>query len=126
VILSAGVTGGSDGVVMTVNAFDKGMFGIGKPVLALVITLFSVSTMITYSYYSLKCSKYLFGSKFGHYYIYIYLASILVAALWTQDTVINILDTSFALMAFPTLVGALLLSPKVIAALKDYFVRMKI
>ncbi len=126
VILSAGVGGGSDGVVMTVNAFDKGMFGIGKLVLAIVITLFSISTMISYSYYSLKCSRYLFGSKFGQYYIYVYLASILLSALWTQDTVINILDTAFALMAFPTLVGTLLLSPKVIAALKDYFVRMKI
>jgi len=111
---------------MTVNAFDKGMFGAGKLTLAVVITLFSISTMISYSYYSLKCSKYLFGSRFGQYFIYVYLASILVAALWTQDTVINILDTSFALMAFPTLVGTLLLSPKVIAALKDYFVRMKV
>ncbi len=126
VILTAGVGGGSDGVVMTVNAFDNGMFGIGKYVLALVITLFSISTMISYSYYSLKCSTYLFGSKFGQYYIYVYLASILVSALWSQGTVINVLDTAFAMMAIPTLIGALLLSPKVIAALKDYFVRMKI
>jgi len=127
VILSAGGTAvGGDGVVMTVNAFQQALGGVGKTVLILVITLFSVSTMISYSYYSLKCSRYLFGSRFGHYYIYVYLASILVAALWSQDTVVNMLDTAFAMMAFPTLVGALLLSPKVMAALRDYYRRMGI
>jgi len=127
VILSAGGTAlGGDGVVMTVNAFQHTLGGLGKTVLILVITLFSVSTMISYSYYSLKCSRYLFGTRFGQYYIYVYLASILVAALWSQDTVVNMLDTAFAMMAFPTLIGALMLSPKVMEALRDYYRRMGI
>jgi len=48
-----------------------------------------------------------------------------VAAVWSQDTVINVLDTSFALMAIPTLVGALLLSPKVVAETRAYFRRQE-
>lgn len=127
VILSAGGTAlGGDGVVMTVNAFSAALGTVGKTTLAVVITMFSVSTMLSYSYYSLKCSRYLFGNKFGQYYIYVYLASILLAALWTQDTVVNMLDTAFAMMAIPTLIGTLLLSGKVTAALKDYFKRMGI
>lgn len=125
VILSSGVPAADDGVVMTVNAFEKAMPGIGRYILNLVIILFSISTMISYSYYSLKCSRYLFGYKFGSKYIYVYILSLILAAIWTQEMVINILDTSFALMSIPTLISTLLLSPKVIKAAKDYFKRMK-
>ncbi len=126
VVLSSGVGAEGSGVVMTVNAFDQAIPGVGKVVLGVVVTLFAVSTMISYSYYSLKCSRYLLGNKFGDRYIYIYLASIPVAALWSQDVVVNILDTAFALMAVPNLIAALLLSRKVVVALKDYFLRMQL
>jgi AGCS family alanine or glycine:cation symporter len=125
VILSTGVPAAEDGVVMTVTAFEKAIPGMGRYILTLVIFLFSVSTMISYSYYSLKCSRYLFGYKFGSYYVYVYIISLFFAAVWSQDTVINILDTSFALMAVPTMIGSLLLSPRVVKATVDYFRRMR-
>ncbi len=126
VILSTGVLPQEDGVVMTVNAFEHAMPNLGKYILTLVIIMFSISTMISYSYYSLKCSRYLFGHKFGGYYVYIYVLSIPFAAVWSQDLVINMLDTAFALMGIPTLLGTLLLSPKVFRATKDYFHRMNL
>lgn len=126
VILSTGVAAADDGVVMTVNAFEQAMPGVGRIILTIVIILFSISTMISYSYYSLKCSRYLFGFNFGSYYIYVYVASLILAAVWSQDTVINMLDTFFAMMAIPTLIGSLLLSPKVIKATKEYFQKMNI
>ncbi len=124
VILSTGVPAAKDGVVMTVSAFEHAMPGLGRYIMTLVIIMFSISTMISYSYYSLKCSRYLFGYKFGSYYVYVYIASLFFAAIWSQDTVINILDTSFAMMAIPTLIGTLLLSPKVVKATREYFGRM--
>lgn len=126
VILSTGVAATDDGVVMTVNAFEQAMPGFGRYILTLVITMFSVSTMISYSYYSLKCSRYLFGYKFGSKYIYVYILSLLFAAVWAQSMVINILDTAFAMMAIPTLVSTLLLSPKVVRATKDYYHKIKL
>ena len=126
VILATGVAPQQDGVVMTVNAFEYGMPGIGKYIMTLVIILFSISTLISYSYYSLKCSRYLFGYKFGGYYVYVYILSIPFAAVWTQDLVINMLDTAFAMMGIPTLISTLLLSPKVFRAAKDYFARMNL
>lgn len=126
VILSAGVAPADDGVVMTVNAFEQGIPEIGRYILTLIIILFSVSTMISYSYYSLKCARYLLGTKIGNYYIYVYVLSLVLSAVWAQDVVINILDTAFAMMAIPTLISTLLLSPKVISATKDYFARMKL
>jgi AGCS family alanine or glycine:cation symporter len=126
VILCTGVPPAEDGVVMTVRAFEAGIPNFGLYVMTLIIVMFSISTMISYSYYSLKCSRYLFGYKFGSYYVYVYVISLPLAAVWSQDTVINILDTSFGLMAIPTLVGTLLLSPKVVRATKDYFRRMNL
>jgi len=125
VILSTGVDYVEDkGVVMTMNAFQSVMGVFGRYTLSVIVVLFSVSTMISYSYYSLKCAKYLFGERFGAKYVYVYLLSLVVGAMLTQDTVKNIIDTCFALMAIPTLTGALLLSGKVLAATRDYFRRM--
>ncbi|UCC45803.1 MAG: alanine:cation symporter family protein [Candidatus Zixiibacteriota bacterium] len=130
VILSSGLLSGvalegdAAAVVLTADAFTQAMGMIGRYMLTLIIVLFSVSTMISYSYYSLKCSKYLFGNKIGSFYVYIYLISLPVAAVLSATTVINIIDTCFALMAIPTLTGALLLSGRVNSALKDYFKRM--
>jgi AGCS family alanine or glycine:cation symporter len=62
----------------------------------------------------------------GSYYIYIYILSLLLAAIWSQDIVLNMLDTFFASMAIPTLIGTLLLAPKVMAATRDYFKRMNL
>ncbi len=126
VIIVTGVSAQEDGVLMTVNAFDQALPGIGRILLTVAIVLFSVSTMISYSYYSIKCAKYLFGKRIGGWYVYVYLASLPLAAVWSQNTVLNIIDTMFAFMAIPTLVGALLLSRKVVAALKDYFARMNL
>jgi len=126
VILSTGVPAADDGVVMTVSAFEHAMPGVGRYILTLAIIMFSLSTMFSYSYYSLKCSRYLFGYKFGSYYVYVYIISLFFAAVWSQDTVINILDTSFAMMAIPTLIGTLLLSRRVVAVTRDYFKRMQL
>ncbi len=127
IIIIAGVdlTPGTDGVVITTAAFTKGLPGtFGRWILTTIIALFSVSTMISYSYYSIKCAKYLFGDRIGGQWVWIYLLSLPAAAVWSQGMVLNIIDTCFALMAIPTLVGALLLSPKVLAAVKDYYKRM--
>jgi AGCS family alanine or glycine:cation symporter len=65
VILITGVPAADDGVVMTVSAFEKAMPRVGSLILTLIIVLFSISTMISYSYYSQKCARYLFGFNFG-------------------------------------------------------------
>jgi AGCS family alanine or glycine:cation symporter len=126
VILTSGVGIGTEasGVTLTARAFEAALPHAGGFLLTGVVLLFSVSTLISYSYYSQKCAKHVLGEKLGGSYIYVYLLTLPIAAAWTQETVINILDTAFALMAVPTLTGALLLSPKVIAAMKSYFDRI--
>jgi AGCS family alanine or glycine:cation symporter len=124
VILTSGVSTAGGGAAMTIEAFALAMPLLGPILLTVIVVLFAVSTMITYSYYSVKCARYLFGRRVGDAFVYIYLLLIPVAAMWTQNTAVNIIDTAFALMAIPTLSASLLLSGRVVAALNDYFRRM--
>lgn len=121
VILSSGIYSNDNGIVMTALSFNQTLPGIGNLIVYLVFILFAVSTMITYSYYSLKCARYLFGKRIGNKFIYVYLAFIPLSAIWTQSTIINIIDTMFAMMIFPTLLATILLSRKVIDEMHRYF-----
>ena len=79
--------------------------------------------MITYAYYSVKCARYIFGYTIGKQFVYVYLLLIPLAALWRPSTIVNVVDTFFALMVIPNLVATVLLAPKVLAASTDYFQR---
>ena len=121
VILGSGIYSVDSGVVMTAMSFNQTLPGIGSMIVYLVFILFALSTMITYSYYSLKCARYLFGKRIGNKFIFVYLAIIPMCAIWTQTTIINIIDTMFALMVFPTLLATILLARKVIDEMHRYF-----
>jgi AGCS family alanine or glycine:cation symporter len=113
------------GVTLTLEAFNTAIPGIGGYLLGLCILVFAVSTLLSYSYYGVKSMSYMFGVKKGNYYNYIYIATIVVGAVASLGFVVSLIDGSFALMAIPTMVSALILAPKVMVATKDYFARYK-
>ena len=117
---------GVRGIDLTAQAFESAMGGLGQLLIALSVVLFSVSTMVGYSYYGRKCFSYLVGWQRGLLYNYFYCAMILVGALWSTESVVNLLDTGFALMAMPTMAATLLLSPRVMEAARVYFRRIQI
>lgn len=123
VILTSGVGAQDAGVVMTANAFEASMPGYGAQFLTVIFGLFAVTTMITYAYYSVKCARYIFGHTIGKQFVYVYLLLIPLAALWRPSTIVNVVDTFFALMVIPNLIATVLLAPKVLAASADYFQR---
>ena len=127
VILLTGVWQNSenDGVRLTLEAFEIGIPVYGKYLLMLSVLIFALSTMFTYSYYGQKCTSYLFGADKASYYNYFYLATIVVGAVVSLEVVVSFVDGMYAVMAFPNMIAALYLSPKVRAASKDYFARMK-
>ena len=49
------------------------------------------------------------------------MVTIVVGAMITIEVVINFIDGMYAIMAIPTVVGSILLSPKVMAEAKRYF-----
>ena len=130
VILSSEVLqlGANDlkGVALTSRAFEAVLGDGGKLLVTASVALFAITTMVGYSYYGRKCFSYLFGQSRGHYYNYFFVATLVLGAVWPVDTIINILDTAFALMALPNMIAALLLAPRVAAATRDYFSRYKL
>jgi len=111
---------GVSGVTLTALAFEHSMPIIGKYLLLFCIVVFSMSSLFTYSYYGTKCMSFLFGANNKKYYNYIYILSIFIGATTSLSLMINLIDSFFALMAIPTMLATLLLSPKVIIALKKY------
>lgn len=114
---------GVDGITLTAMAFEEGIPVLGAYVLIVAVSIFSITTMFTYSYYGTKCLNFLIGAERQHYYNYFYVFTIFLGAIFTLDMVVNLIDGMFAMMAIPTTLGALLLSPKVMEATKDYFRR---
>lgn len=130
VILSTGVyepyLGESvQGIPLTLEAFNTAIPSVGGYLLGLAILIFALSTLLSYSYYGVKCMGFMFGAKNGKIYNYIYIGTIVVGAVSSLDFVFTLIDSSFALMAIPTMVSAIYLAPKALAASKDYFARYR-
>jgi AGCS family alanine or glycine:cation symporter len=123
VILASGVweQEGLNGVTMTTTAFIKELGGFGKFLLLSAVLTFSLSTMMSYSYYGSKCSGYLFGTKSIFYYRCFYIVTIVIGAMITIEFVINLVDGMYAIMAIPTVLGSVLLSGKVMVEARRYF-----
>ncbi len=115
----------ADGITLTANAFNEGIRGFGQYILMACITIFSLTTMFAFPYYGAKCYSFIFGAKTKIIYYIFYIIVIPVGAVSTLNVVIGLIDGTYALMAIPTIISAVLLSPKVIRASKDYFARMK-
>lgn len=126
-ILVTGVweTTSANGVTLTASAFTQTIPGAGKYLLLLCIAIFSISSLFSYSYYGTKCMSFLFGAKNSSYYIYIYIASIIMGATMTLDMMIQLIDTFFAIMALPTMIATIIMAPRVIKEAKRYFKALK-
>ena len=117
--------GDSDGITLTADAFETALPGIGAYLLTLCVFVFSISTMLSFPYYGTKCYSFIFGARTSILYKWFYIITIPLGATATLGTVVGIFDGAYALMAFPTMISALLLSPSVIRASKSYFQRLK-
>jgi len=127
-ILSTGVwqETSDNGISLTLSAFNSVLpYNLGNIVLIIAMFVFAFSTLFSYSYYGVTCLGFLTKPKYGKYYNYFYVISIVIAAVIKIDFAINLIDSAFALMAIPTILSALLLSKKVNVAAKEYFSKLK-
>lgn len=94
-------------------------------ILSIAVVLFAFSTMISWSYYGERCWAFLFGVKESMTYRIIFLAFILLGAIASIDNVIDFSDLMILSMAFPNIIGVVLLSRKIKAALDSYWDRLE-
>ena len=126
-ILSTGVWTDSslNGISMTSAAFKAGLPFMGETMLLIIVCVFSITTIIGYSYYGSKCIAFLFGNKWKQPYRVVYTLSLIPAAVISIDMVINYVDGMFAVMGIPTMISTIILAPKVMEAARDYFSRLE-
>ena len=129
VIISSGLleTSALDGGLLSNTAFQQALPGnIGLYIVSIGLVFFSFTTIIGWSYYGERCLVYLTGNtKAIFIYRVLYIICVAVAPYLTLDAIWIMADITNALMAFPNLVGLLLLSPIVIKETNIFFDNLK-
>jgi AGCS family alanine or glycine:cation symporter len=111
---------GVKGLEVAMTAFSRGI-PYGQYLLMFVVVCFALSSMFSYSFYGTTCASYLFGSKKSKWYSYFFILSLIIFAVVPLDAAVGMCDLFYALMALPTMIAILLLSPKVRQVSREYF-----
>ncbi|NND44169.1 MAG: alanine:cation symporter family protein [Xanthomonadales bacterium] len=96
-------------------------------VLTLAVVLFAFSTMISWSYYGLKCWTYLFGETRASDVTYkvLFLVFVVIGSSMQLGAVIDFSDAMIFAMAFPNILGLYFLLPVVKRELNEYWADYK-
>ncbi|HOT22606.1 MAG TPA: sodium:alanine symporter family protein [Sedimentibacter sp.] len=125
--LSIMVTGvwesGESGAVLSAMAFDVGLPGVGKYIVSIGLILFAYSTILGWEYYGERCLEYLAGTKPIIAYRLLWVVAVVVGAIGGLEFMWDLADTLNGLMAFPNLVGVLILSPVVFKLTREFFAK---
>lgn len=111
-------------VSLTAAAFGK-VISWFPLLLSLAVFLFAYSTMISWSYYGERCWTFLFGASSSNVYRIMFLGFVWIGCLIEPGAVTDFSDLMILAMAFPNIVGVVLLSPKILDALERYWNKYK-
>lgn len=89
-------------------------------VLSVAVFLFAFSTMISWSYYGERCWVWLFGDRSSLTYKIVFLTFTFLGSIITAKNILTFSDLMILGMAFPNILGMLLLSGKVKNELNHY------
>ena len=125
--LSILVTGvwetGESGAVLSAMAFDTGIPVVGRFIVSIGLILFAYSTILGWEYYGERCLEYLAGTKPIIAYRLLWVIAVVVGAIGGLEFMWDLADTLNGLMAFPNLVGVLILSPVVFKLTREFFAK---
>ncbi len=114
---------GKSAGVELISASFSSVFGahVGSVLVAVGITLFALSTILSWSLYGTRCFEFLTGGRGVKVYQVIFVLAVVVGATLKLDLVWNIADTLNGFMAVPNLIALLGLSPVVVKLTKEHF-----
>ena len=98
----------------------SGVIPVFKYILSAAVFLFAFSTMISWSYYGERCWAWLFGDNSSMAYRLLFLVFAFLGSVVTAGNVMDFSDLMILGMAFPNILGVLMLSGKVRGMLDDY------
>ena len=122
-----GIEYGKDiGATLTINGL-KSLYspGVATVLVAVALTLFAFSTVLTWALYGARSIEYLLGTKAILPYQVIFCIFMVVGTVIKLDLAWAIADTLNGLMALPNLIAVLLLSPVVFKLTREHFARVK-
>ena len=96
-----------------------------KYILSAAVFLFAFSTMISWSYYGERCWAFMFGDGSSMIYRIIFLSCTFLGSLVTATNILDFSDLMVLGMAFPNVVGVVLLSANVKKDLAEYERKLK-
>ncbi len=114
------------GVALTSNAFETVLPWFPN-VLAIAVVLFAFSTMISWSYYGMKATGYLFGDNVvaENAFKVIFLIFTVIGSAAALGPVINFSDSAIFLMSLPNLVGLYIMAPEIRNVIQGYLARVQ-
>ena len=123
IVVTGAWQSGKNGAAMSAVAFESALPQFGQYVVSIGLVLFAFTTLIGWSFYSEKCTQYLFGVKAIKPFRLIWVLLIPVGTLPNIElgSLWLVADTLNALMAIPNLIGLFLLSPVVFKIARDYW-----
>lgn len=114
------VDGGIKGLEVAMDAFGSAIPG-GRYMLMAIVACFALSSMFSYSFYGSRCAAYIFGEKRARYYVWFFIATLIVFAVVPLNAAVGLCDLFYALMAFPTMLTLILLRKDVRDETARYF-----
>ena len=124
-VYSAGgidITWGSGGNGSNVAAAMSTVFGskLGAVIIALCLSLFALSTILSWSLYGTRCFEYLFGVKASKVYQVLFIVFVLIGATMSLADAWNLADALNGFMAIPNLIALLALSGVTIKLTREH------
>lgn len=119
IILTGSWTLGISGTALTSAAFDS-VLPFGGVIVSVGVVLFAYTTILGWCVYAERCVIFLAKEDYVKYFRIIFTCAVPVGALLELDVVWLISDTLNAMMAFPNLIGLILLSPVVVKLTRKY------
>lgn len=117
---------GLSGIEITSAAFAS-VFPWFPNVLAVAVILFAYTTMLTWSYYSVKCWTYLAGESYwtGLGYKLVYCLLLSTGAVISMNAALEFVDSMFFAMAIPNVIALYILGPRVKREIEGYVTRIR-
>ena len=117
---------GLSGIEITSAAYAS-VFPWFPNILAVAVILFAYTTMLTWSYYGVKCWTYLAGESYwadlGYKLVYCLLLS--TGAVVSMNATLEFADAMFFAMAIPNVITLYILGPQVKREIEGYVARIK-
>ena len=125
IFVTGALDGTTTGIALTQKAFSTGLGAFGIKFVAICLLFFAFSTIVGWYFFGEQNVKYLFGTRGVTPYRVVVMCFIVMGSLLQVNLVWELADMFNGLMAFPNLIGLIMLTPVVKAETLAYMRSLK-